>query len=60
MIGVALSANYPGQWLPLAIFYSILAGVSFLGTLLLAISGVARAQDAVSKPQVAQAQVTAA
>ncbi len=60
MIGVALAANYPGQWLPLAIFYSILAGISFLGTLLLAISGVAQVQDAVSKPQVAQAQVTAA
>ena len=25
MIGVALSASYPGQWVPLAIFYSILA-----------------------------------
>ncbi|MEH2510421.1 MFS family permease [Nitrobacteraceae bacterium AZCC 1564] len=60
MIGVALSANYPGQWLPLAIFYSILAGFSFLGTLLLAVSGAGQAQDVTSKPQVTQAQVTAA
>jgi MFS family permease len=41
MIGVALSASYPGQWLPLAIFYSILAGFSFLGVLLLAKAGFA-------------------
>ncbi len=25
MIGVALSSSYPGQWMPLAIFYSVLA-----------------------------------
>jgi MFS family permease len=60
MIGVALSASYPGQWLPLAIFYSILAGVSFLGVLLLAISGLAQMRNSVSQPQVAQTQITAA
>lgn len=41
MIGVVLSGNYPGQWLPLAIFYSVLAGVSFLGVLLLSYAGFA-------------------
>jgi len=41
MIGVALSASYPGQWFPLAIFYSVLAGFSFLGVLLLAMAGFA-------------------
>jgi len=41
MIGVALSASYPGQWIPLAIFYSVLAGFSFLGVLLLAMAGFA-------------------
>jgi hypothetical protein len=41
IIGVALSASYPGQWVPLAIFYSILAGLSFLGVLLLAMAGFA-------------------
>jgi MFS family permease len=39
MIGVALSNGYPGQWWPLAIFYSVLAGFSFLGTLCLAVRG---------------------
>jgi multidrug transporter EmrE-like cation transporter len=39
MIGVALSASYPGQWVPLAIFYSVLAGFSFLGVSLLAMVG---------------------
>ncbi len=41
MIGVVLSSNYPGQWWPLAIFYSVLAGVSFLGVLLLSYAGFA-------------------
>ncbi|MCX7309378.1 MAG: MFS transporter [Afipia sp.] len=41
MIGVVLSNNYPGSWLPLAIFYSILAGFSFLGVFLLSYSGFA-------------------
>ena len=41
IIGVALSASYPGQWVPLAILYSILAGVSFLGVSLLAMAGFA-------------------
>jgi len=36
MIGVMVSSAYPGQWLPLAIFYSVLAGFSLLGTALLA------------------------
>jgi hypothetical protein len=35
MIGVLFSNSYPGQWLPLAIFYSVLVGFSFLGVLLL-------------------------
>jgi MFS family permease len=39
MIGVALSNDYPGRGLPLAIFYSVLAGLSFLGTLCLAVRG---------------------
>jgi hypothetical protein len=38
---VALSASYPGQWVPLAIFYSVLAGFSFLGVLLLSMAGFA-------------------
>jgi MFS family permease len=42
MIGVALSASYPGQWIPMAIFYTILAGFSFLGVLLLAKAGFAK------------------
>ncbi len=42
MIGVALSASYPNQWMPMAIFYGILAGFSFLGVLLLARAGFAR------------------
>lgn len=41
MIGVVLSTNYPGQWWPLAIFYSALAGVSLLGVLLLSYAGFA-------------------
>lgn len=39
MIGVMLSSAYPGHWLPLAIFYSVLAGFSLLGTVLLALRG---------------------
>ena len=35
MIGVVLSEHYQGQWLPLAIFYSLLAGISFFAILLL-------------------------
>lgn len=35
MIGVLLSQRYPNEWLPLALFYSVLAGVSFTGVLLL-------------------------
>jgi metabolite-proton symporter len=35
MIGVVLSASYPGMWLPLAIFYSALASVSLIGVSLL-------------------------
>jgi MFS family permease len=41
IIGVMLSASYPGVWMPLAIFYSILAGISFLGVLLLSHAGFA-------------------
>ncbi|MGQ7405213.1 hypothetical protein ACTGVO_11540, partial [Streptococcus suis] len=41
MIGVVLTSNYPGQWWPLAIFYSVLAGISFLGVLLLSYAGFA-------------------
>lgn len=41
MIGVVLSSSYPGQWLPLAIFYSVLAGVSLLGVVLLSYAGFA-------------------
>jgi MFS family permease len=41
MIGVVLSSSYPGQWLPLAIFYSVLAGVSLLGVTLLSYAGFA-------------------
>ena len=41
MIGVVLSTSYPGQWLPLAIFYSVLAGVSLLGVTLLSYAGFA-------------------
>jgi len=39
MIGVVLSKNYPGNWLPLAIFYTILSGLSFSGVVLLARNG---------------------
>jgi len=60
MIGVALSASYPGQWVPLAVFYSILAGLSFLGTLFLAVTGVAQAESSAAKPQAVQAQATIA
>lgn len=41
IIGVMLSSSYPNVWMPLAIFYSILAGVSFLGVLLLSYTGFA-------------------
>jgi Na+/melibiose symporter-like transporter len=41
IIGVMLSASYPDVWMPLAIFYSVLAGVSFLGVLLLSRAGLA-------------------
>jgi MFS family permease len=41
MIGVMLSSHYPNDWMPLAIFYSILAGISCLGVLLLAWTGFA-------------------
>lgn len=58
MIGVALSASYPGQWIPLAIFYSILAGFSFLGVLLLAKAGFATTtkMDGVTAVSAAPAQ----
>jgi MFS family permease len=46
MIGVMLSSAYPGQWLPLAIFYSVLAGFSLLGTALLAIRGAQMPSEA--------------
>jgi Na+/melibiose symporter-like transporter len=39
MIGVLLSKAYPGQWVPLAMFYTILSGLSFFGVLLLARNG---------------------
>jgi MFS family permease len=39
IIGVVLSTTYPGEWMPLAIFYSILAGLSLLGMSLLLFSG---------------------
>jgi MFS family permease len=41
IIGVMLSTSYPGQWLPLAIFYSVLAGISLLGVMLLSYAGFA-------------------
>jgi MFS family permease len=41
IIGVMLSSSYPNAWMPLAIFYSILAGISCLGVLLLAWTGFA-------------------
>jgi hypothetical protein len=40
MIGVLFSNSYPGQWLPLAIFYSVLVGLSFLVVPLLSIAGL--------------------
>ncbi|WP_213775177.1 MFS transporter [Bradyrhizobium sp. dw_78] len=45
MIGVVLSNNYPGSWMPLAIFYSILAGISFLGVFLLSSAGFAGSEQ---------------
>jgi hypothetical protein len=45
MIGVALSASYPDQWISLAIFYSVLAGFSFLGVLFLSMAGFATRTD---------------
>lgn len=45
IIGVMLSSSYPGIWMPLAIFYSILAGVSFIGVLLLSYAGFAAQYD---------------
>lgn len=41
IIGVMLSTSYPGEWLPLAIFYSVLAGISLLGVVLLSYAGFA-------------------
>jgi MFS family permease len=35
MIGVVLSQRFAGQWLPLAAFYTVLAGISFAGVFLL-------------------------
>jgi MFS family permease len=58
MIGVALSASYPGQWVPLAIFYSVLAGFSFLGVLLLATAGFATEESGVANAAPAHAAVT--
>ncbi len=51
IIGVMLSTSYPGQWFPLAIFYSILAGVSLLGVVLLSYAGFAAKHG---QPNVAQ------
>jgi hypothetical protein len=45
MIGVLLSNNYPAQWLPLAIFYRVLVGFSFLGVLLLSIAGLRKTDE---------------
>lgn len=45
MIGVVLSQNYQDQWLPLAIFYSVLASISFVAILLLDRAGFRSAQD---------------
>jgi hypothetical protein len=42
ILGVLLSERYTGEWLPLAIFYSVLAGVSFMGVVLLYRSGYGR------------------
>jgi predicted MFS family arabinose efflux permease len=39
MIGVMLAKAYPGQWIPLAFFYTILSGLSFFGVVLLAGNG---------------------
>jgi MFS family permease len=50
MIGVMLSSSYPNNWMPLAIFYTILAGISCLGVLLLAWTGFA-AQYGRASPQ---------
>src|SRR5581483_7814100 len=44
------SSSYPNNWIPLAIFYSILAGISCLGVLLLAWTGFA-AQYGRTSPQ---------
>jgi MFS family permease len=54
MIGVALSSSYPGQWMPLAIFYSILAAISFTGVLLLSLAGFAETSDGVATADVAR------
>ena len=50
IIGIMLSSSYPDAWMPLAIFYSALAGVSLLGVLLLSCAGFAaqHGQSAVS------------
>ncbi len=45
IIGVLLSERYTGEWLPLAIFYSVLAAVSFTGVLLLHRSGYGRSAE---------------
>ena len=60
MIGVALSASYPGQWVPLAIFYSVLAAFSFIGVLLLAMAGFASEKDTAAIADVAPAQAAIA
>jgi MFS family permease len=39
MLGVVISERFPGEWVPLAIFYSVLAAVSFTGVLLLTRAG---------------------
>ncbi|GCE89130.1 major facilitator superfamily alpha-ketoglutarate/sugar transporter [Komagataeibacter diospyri] len=41
LIGTLIAARYAGQWLPLAVFFSILAGISIVGVLGLARTGPA-------------------
>jgi MFS family permease len=48
IIGVLLADRFAGQWLPLAIFYSILAAVSFAGVFLLYRYGFGTSEQAMT------------
>ena len=48
LVGTWLAFHYPGQWLPLAIFYSILSAISLLSIWALADRRLARAASGVA------------